>query len=207
MEHLKMLGLLAAASAALVVLVGASSAAATVLCKNNLKTASCSEPYAAETFLHGVLEGTATFDMGSESPTCTQSTFQMRVEKAGGAETSVSGPIPSFVWGPKGEGCNQITETLRNGRLEITHINNTDDGTVKGINTEFTLIYLGVFDCIYGMGGGTTLGTLTGGSPATLDVNAVMKEQEPQKFGCPDEPRLTGSYEITSPSPLYVIAS
>jgi hypothetical protein len=208
MKNLKMLGLLAVAAAALMALIGASTASATVLCKNNLKTSSCSEPYAAETFLHGVLEGTTTFEMTNAEVlgTCTQSTFQMRVENAGGAETPVSGPIPSFTWGIKGEGCNQITETLRNGRLEITHISNTDDGTVKGINTEVTLAIFGT-DCIYGMGTGTDIGTLTGGSPATLDVNAVLNEQEPKRFLCPDDIRWTGSYEVTSPSPLYVIAS
>jgi hypothetical protein len=209
MKNLKMLGLLAVAAAALMALLGASTASATVLCKNNLKTSSCSEPYAAETFLHGVLEKNAIFEnaAGETLGSCTQSTFQMRVETAGGSGATVSGPIPSFTWGIKGEGCNQTTETLRSGRLEIHHINNTDDGTVTAFNTEVTLLVFGGVDCIYGAGAGIHFGTLTGGAPATLDVNAVLNEQEPKKFLCPDDIRLTGGYEITSPTPLYVIAS
>jgi hypothetical protein len=49
MKHLKMLGLAALAAAALTALIGAGTASATVLCKNNLNTTTCSEKYPAGT--------------------------------------------------------------------------------------------------------------------------------------------------------------
>jgi hypothetical protein len=200
------LGLAVMAVLACMAFVGASSASATKFCKNNTSTVTCSEPYASETQVHSVLTGTASFEMttGEVLASCTASTLQLRVENAGGAEATVSGPISSLTWGFTGEGCGQVTETLRPGRLEFHQIANTNNATATASKTQITSHMLGV-SCIYEAGTALDIGVLTGGNPAILDVNAVLTKTE-SGFLCPEDMRWTASYEVTSPTPLYVTA-
>lgn len=206
MKHLKTLALAVMAVLACMAFIGAGSASATRFCKNNASTLTCSEPYAAETQVHSILTGTTSFEAteGSVLARCTVSTFQLRVENAGGSESTVSGPISSLTWGISGEGCEQVTETIRSGRLEFHQIVNTDNATVTATNTEVTFKFAGV-SCVYGAGTGLDVGVLTGGNPATLDVNAVLAKTG-GSFVCPSDVRWTASYEVTSPTPLYVTA-
>lgn len=206
MKHLKTLTLAVMAVLACMACVGAGSASATKFCKNNASTLTCSEPYAAETQVHAIVTGTTSFETtaGETTAKCTVSTFQMRVEKAGSSSETVAGPISSLTWGINGEGCEQVTETVRSGRLEFHQITNTDNATVTGSKTQITIHMFGV-SCIYEAGTGLDVGVLTGGNPATLDVNAVLTKTE-SSFLCPEDMRWTASYEVTSPTPLYVTA-
>lgn len=199
-----MLTLVVMAILACMACIGAGSASATKFCKNNASTLTCSEPYASETQVHSILTGTTSFENteGSVLARCTVSTFQLRVENAGGSEATVSGPISSLTWGISGEGCEQVTETIRSGRLEFHQIANTDNATVTAINTEVTFRWAGV-SCIYGVGTGLDVGVLTGGNPATLDVNALLTRTG-GSFLCPNDAIWKASYEVTSPKPLYV---
>lgn len=206
MRHLKMLALAVTAVLACMACIGAGSASATKFCKNNANTTTCSEPYAGETQVHSVLTGTTSIETteGVALASCTFSTIQSRVENAGGAEATVSGPISSLAWGLPGEGCDKVVETLRPGRLEFHYIASTDNATVTAKNTEVTFKIEGI-SCTYGAGEGVDLGTLTGGNPATLDVNALLTKTA-GSFLCANDMRWTATYEVTSPTPLYVTA-
>jgi hypothetical protein len=166
MKHLKTLVLAVMGALVCIACIGAGSASATKFCKNNASTLTCSEPYASETQVHSILTGSAAFEetSGTIDASCTVSTLQLRVESEGGAEATVSGPISSLTWGNNGEGCEQVTETVRSGRLEFHQIVNTDNATVTGTNTEVTFRAFGV-SCIYGAGTGLDVGVLTGGQP------------------------------------------
>jgi len=87
------------------------------------------------------------------------------------------------------------TDTLTPGSLSIAAT-----GLVTGAGSVWTTNFGGV-SCRYGTGGGTSLGTLTTGK---LVVNAVINEQEPKSFICPDTTKMVANYTVTSPHDLTV---
>jgi hypothetical protein len=88
--------------------------------------------------------------------------------------------------------------TTLTGRLTIG-----SGGILGAISVEVKITVFGT-SCYYGTGAGTTLGTLVGGAPATLKVNTVVNEQEPQSFLCLNDARWEATFTVTSPSSLYV---
>jgi cytoskeletal protein CcmA (bactofilin family) len=201
MKYLKILGLAAIAAAALMAFAG--SASATVLCANNASTTACSSKYAAGTVIESSLSASATLETtgGTVLDTCTGGKVNGKVENAGSSTTTVSGKITSLTW----EGCTKETKTLANGELEIHWISGTDNGTLTAKNTQVTVN--GLFEgesCIYGAGAGTDLGTVVGGTNATLLISALVPRQTGSGFLCPAETRWTASYKVTAPNPLYV---
>jgi hypothetical protein len=205
MKYLKMLGLVVAAAAALTALIGAGTASATVLCKNNLSTEKCSEPYPVGTV------GTASLATGSSATietlegtvlnTCTGSSVKETLKNAGSATTTVTGTIAasSITW----TGCTRAATTLTGGESELHWIAGTDNGTItaKGfemkINTPFG-------DCVYSLG--STMkdwGTVIGGAPGSLTVNAIVTKISGL---CPNEARITAKYTNTEPKAGYVTA-
>jgi hypothetical protein len=222
MKYLKMLGLAAVAAMALMAVVGASTASATELYQ--VTPGGVKDTLGYGTTLHATLEpGTSaalTDTAGNPIDTCTTSTVHgtIGVEDAGGVKTGVGssttttvGKIGSLTWGASGDPCTaEVTNTTVKGELEIHHIAGTDNGTVTGKGNVVTIKIFGI-SCLYGTGAGTTLGTLTGKTSATehatMDINAVINEQEPKQFICPDTGRWIGSYVVTSPTAVYVQAS
>jgi hypothetical protein len=152
---------------------------------------STGETVPAETVLKASLEsGTAnqsTTDGKSLVDTCTGSTAEGAVKPYSGSTTTVS--LSSLTW----SGCTVTTDTLTNGSL---HINTS--GTVTGSGSVVTENYGGV-SCRYGTGTGTHLGTLNTGK---LAINAVINEQEPKSFICPDTTKWVVNYVFTSPHDL-----
>ena len=146
----------------------------------------------------------STTDGSSIVDTCSGSTLEASTAAAEGAPLTAS--ITALTWGPT---CSVTTHTLTNGSLSITHIPGTDNGTLSASGTTWT-VNLGV-SCRYGFGGGTHLGTITGETStakhARIDINAVIKEQEPKQFMCPDTTRWVANYTITSPTVLNVRSS
>jgi hypothetical protein len=190
MKHLKMLGLAAIAALGLLAFVGAGTASATTLFKDAAKT----EAYGAGTEIKSTLApGTsALLKSGSVTiATCTESSVAGTTANATGV--TVGGEITSLTWG----GCSQTTHTLANGSLSID-----SEGNVTGKGNSVTLGVFGT-SCVYGTGEGVKLGTLTGGSPAVLKINAQIPRIA-GGFLCPSPGTWTAEYIVTSPSPLYV---
>jgi hypothetical protein len=195
----KRLGLAALAAMALMAFLGASSAAATELFAKG-------ETLEAGTTIHGTLTaGTSTLsttDGKTLVDTCTGSTIDGTTSNAEGEFVNIS--IGSLTW----SGCSVTTDTLTNGSLSISWTEGLN-GTLTGAGSVVTANFAGV-SCRYGTGSGTHLGTVTGTmgnegeTGGLMDVNAVINEQEPKHFICPDTTRWQASYGVINPAPFYV---
>jgi hypothetical protein len=183
MKYVKMLGLAAMAAMALMAF-GAGTASASTLYSTGVKVAEGTELHA--TLESGTTATLSTTDGKTLVDTCSSSTVKGKVSYPGGV---ASGAIESLTWG----GCTVTTDTLTNGSLSINN-----SGAVTGSGSVVTVNFGGV-SCRYGTGGGTALGTLTTGK---LAVNAVINEQAPTSFICPDTTKWVANYTVTSPHDL-----
>jgi hypothetical protein len=131
--------------------------------------------------------------------TCTSSTVSGKTTNKGGdgAGEPVTGNIETLDWG----GCIAPTKTFVNGSLSVEGTG-TGNGTVSGSESKVTVGIFGV-SCIYGTGTAILLGTVTGGEPATVDINAAIHLQE-GGFLCPTTTKFTATYTITKPNRLFV---
>lgn len=202
MKYVKTLGLAVTAAAALMALVGAGTASATVICKNNLNTETCSEPYAIGT------EGTAsvpaggsislTTTTGETLDQCTGSTVTGKLQSQG-KELPALSEQTSFTF----SSCTFPTNTLKPGLGELTWIKGTDNGTLvtKGVEVTINTALFG--SCVYGTGTGTDMGTTVGGNPGRLEANAAIKKVG-GGFACPETTKFTGTYVATNPTNAWV---
>lgn len=212
MRYIKMLGLAAVAAAALMAFVGAGTASATTLCKTVPDASGNCEAawhYPVGTTIHATQEPGTTANLentsGSTLDTCTESTIHGVTTTTGSATETVKGHIDAISWGSGTTPCTATTDTLALGTLEVHAELPHGRGTLTGAGSKVTVNIFGV-SCVYGTGTGTDLGTVTGGNPATIDVNAVIKKEE-GGFLCPETTKWTASYIVTSPKPLYVATS
>lgn len=89
-------------------------------------------------------------------------------------------------------------DVLKNGSLSVAA-----DGTVTGFGSEVTFSTLGT-SCVYGFApGGTKLGTLNGGTTASLLLNAQIRKIS-GGFTCADPATWSGEYTVTTPDTLLV---
>jgi hypothetical protein len=190
---------------ALTALAGVGTATATVLCKNNNNTATCSERYPVGTEFKTHLTGTAVMTTTFKNISCEEASGEGKLESEG---SSTETP-----WG-KGTGtygkCNCEVKVLATGTLEVHHIAGTDNGTVTFKGTEVTASCATIFGsvhCIYSTGTGTDLGTLTSGSPASADFEGANIPRLSTNGLCAEKANLDATFEITTPNPLYVAAS
>jgi hypothetical protein len=204
MKYLKMLGLAAVAAMALMA-IGAATASATELDK--VTSGGAKDKLVVGDTLHVSQDVGATINLtdtaGNPIDTCKESTAHGKITNAGGAGATVVGAIEKLTWG----GCTSPTTTLVPGELEVHGIAGTDNGTVTGKGTIVTISVFGV-SCRYGTGAGTDLGILTGNTSssghATMDINAILFEQPPDVFLCPNSGKWIGTYTVTTPTGLYV---
>jgi hypothetical protein len=128
--------------------------------------------------------------------TCKSSELKAKTETAAGA--TVTAPVSELTF----TGCSHKATVLKPGKIHISWIPETTNGTVKSSEAEITYesTIFGI-SCVYKTGAGATLGTLTGGGSgghATIDINAVMTSTL-----CGDV-SMTGFYSVTSPTGLVV---
>jgi hypothetical protein len=217
MKYVKMLGLAAVAAAALMAFVGASTASATVLCKTNVvgtptgTTCPANQAYPAGTEIHMVSEGNVVLTTGSEITeiTCRHSTMKGITRNEGSATETVKGSVEAknVTW----EECSTPNgactySTIKGGTLEIHWIEGTHNGTLAFNGLEVTSSCASIFGnihCIYELAE-EDLGTLTGGNPATVDVESAPINNVSTSSLCPTGPKLDAKYKITTPEPLYV---
>jgi hypothetical protein len=197
MKYLKMISL--AALAAMALTAFASSASATVL-------TSGSETLGIGTKIEASLKSGGSSYLkttgGSTLNTCTSGSVSGSITNAGGSSATVVGSVPKT--GLVFSNCISTVHTESGGTLEIHNITGTTNGTVTASgfvlnNTIFSTT------CLYESGTGKHLGTLVGGTPATLSINITVKESqlEPKPI-CPDEAVWTADYTVTNPSNLVV---
>jgi hypothetical protein len=184
MKYVKMLGLAAMAAMALMAFGAGSASAATLY--------STGVPVPAGTTVHAELEAgdeaiQANTPLSMIVEHCAASTVKGVTSNTSG--TTVTGNISTLQWGV----CHSTTDTLTNGTLHVD-----SSGTVTGSGSVVTVNFGGV-SCRYGTGAGTHLGTLKTGK---LAINAVINEQAPTSFICPDTTRWAAHYVVTSPHDL-----
>jgi hypothetical protein len=208
MKYVKILGLAAVAAMALMAFLGASSASATVLCTTPNETEGCTMPYPAGTEIHASLKAGTSAELTDTSgeileDTCTASTVKGTTGNGGSSSTTVSGTTSVLTFGVAGTTPCKNTTTVLNGvgNLEIHWISGTDNGTLTASGFEVT-VNAGI-SCIYGASTGIDLGKVTGGAPATMDVEAVVKKVG-GSFLCPSDALWNATYVVTSPHALYV---
>jgi hypothetical protein len=154
------------------------------------------------TTINASLIGSASLENTAGEPldTCTGGTVHGKTATTGGPNETVSGPISEITW----TGCTDPTTTLKGGTLEIHHIPNTTKGTLTSSGAEVTINNSVIGSCIYGTGTATDLGILETG---VLNIEAVVFEQEPKRFFCPDHAVWDAEYQVTTPHDLVVEAS
>ena len=208
MKYLKMLGLAGVAALALTAFVGADSASATLLCKvkptGTPKGETCpvAQVWGKGTPIGGkppagkkvLLKNTT----GETLVECGTSTVEGETETQGSETEPVHGKLSTLDFGE----CNHTVDTLVNGELEINTISSEPgNGTVTDRKSEVTSSILGV-SCTYGAGSGVDIGTLVGGEPATISVNAVLNKTA-GSFLCPTDARWETSYVLSKPEKLW----
>jgi hypothetical protein len=203
MRYLKMLALVAMATAGLMAFVGASSASAGVLCKT--ETDPCNNRVKKnETVSSQTQTGKAAFiNTGLKNIECEKSTLAGEVTKEGG-----KGEVPEVaVQTLSFTNCKCEVMVLKKGTYYMSHIAGTFDGRPFGTGQEIATqcVILGVqVKCVYSTNN-TLLGELQKGNPAVIELNAKLQlvpaSSEP---GCEETATWTGFYEVTTPKPLYV---
>jgi len=185
MKYVKMLGLAAAAVAALMAFVGASTASATVLCKvegekgaTGLTGTTCpaEKAYPKGTEIHAVLDpgtGPAKLTTAFKNIECEESTVSGKTSNEGSATETVTGSVEVLTFGK----CNCEVNVIKKGTLEVHWINVLDknengeviaetgghNGTLTSNGAEVTAqcnTIFGAVHCIY-VTENTDLGTAT----------------------------------------------
>ena len=187
----------ATAAMMLMAVIGVASASATVLCAEST-TSECTSDGGPVINASLTKASKISNTEGSVLDECTSGTLVGAPSNIGSSTETVSGPIGELTWAS----CTKTTDTISSGELEIHWISGTDNGTVTGKNNSVTALISGV-SCTYGTGTGTDLGTLEGGSPATINVSAVLAKTA-GGFLCPASVKWTATYSVTSPQPLDV---
>jgi hypothetical protein len=183
MKHIKMLGLAVMAAAAFMAFTGSASAQ------------TLTSP--AGTEYTGTIEATASGSLllkaGFANITCTSSTVAGKVTTNN--NTHAAGAISTLTY----SNCGSATvDTLKTGELTIQK----STGAVSGSGSEVTVAVFGT-SCVYGTKTGTALGTLTGGTPAKMTINANLPLIS-GGFGCANPANWSGSYTVTNPKTLLV---
>jgi hypothetical protein len=181
MKHLKIPGLTVMAVAALMAFSG--NASATVL------TSPAGTEYTGT--LSWSLTGSLLLQGGFAELTCTASTMSGTLETN---TTSAGEKLSTLTY----SNCGSATvDVLKTGSLSIA-----PNGTVSGSGTETTFSVFGT-SCVYGTTTNTTLGTLTGGTTASLQINASSPKIA-GGFACANPAKWTGKYTVTTPDTLLV---
>jgi len=196
MKHVKMLGLLVMAAASLMAFASSASA-------NPILTKSAG---VAATEIHATLEkGTSAVLEAGIKDTCTVSTVKGPITTNN--TEHAAGAITTLTFGEAGTVCTQDTTVIAAGSLTVKE-NANGTGTVysEGSDVEVKVTSLGIV-CHYGAGTGKIdIGTLTFGTPATMDINAPeLPRLEPSnKTFCAATGKWTGSYVVTTPGTLLL---
>jgi hypothetical protein len=169
------------------------------------------EAYPKETEIHAVNEGNLVLTTGSEFTeiTCKTGTIIGKTSNQGSETESVAGSVEAknLTWRECStpNGACTVT-TAKGGTVEVSWIEGTHNGTLTSNGAEITSncsSIFGTIHCIY-KPKTADLGTLTGGSPATGDIESTPITIVSTSGLCPSEPKWDAKYEITAPKPLYV---
>ncbi len=194
MKHLKMFGL-AALAAALMAFVAVGTASATIIENGGGKLATGA-------LITAESEGTTELHPPIGSINCKKSHVEGKTSnEGGGTGVNVTGNIEALSFSE----CNATVTVLQKGTLSIAWTSGSN-GTLSGTGQQVTVVYLG-FHCIFSTNN-TKLGTVTGGTTATLDIEATIPRTGGSSGAfCGSTAQWTGSYSVSTPDTLNVTNS
>jgi len=200
---LKLLGLAAVAAMALTAFFGAGSASATTLCTQTETPCAAGNQYTLtqDNIIEASLEAGTTAVLkntsGSIEDTCNTSSIKAELTNSGGAAATVAGKVTEIAFG----GCTNTTSVNNAATctFEVHNVANTDHGTLTGSGCTVGVVAFG-FPCWWSAANGTHLGTVTGGSMATLDIKAVVQRVDQSSFLCPSTAIWEANYTVTKPT-------
>jgi hypothetical protein len=188
MKYVRILGLSAVIAAALMAFAGTASA--------DLVTSPAGTTYTGT--LKAEAEGHTVIDNPIAKIECA-STFEGKVESHG-AGVEASGKTANLTF----TGCTNswhVTVTVFGAFGVVWSSNFVGVFAMVGVIIEVTRF--GV-TCRYSAGSGTKVGTLTGGTPATLDISASLPFHSGSPLCGEGTTAWTGSYKLTTPTSLFV---
>jgi hypothetical protein len=201
MKYLKILGLAAIAAAALMAFAG--SASATEL------TSPAGTMVTTGTTISSSSEGEAVLDSLVGEIKCA-STVEGTTSNTGGTGESVEGSISTLDFTGCTDGADVTVVSGRTGTLKITSAGG-GTGTLESTGAEVTVEVFGAH-CIFKTSS-TVLGTVTSSTEpkageftdATLDISARIPRSGGRSGAlCGSTAPWTGSYKVTSPTPLFI---
>lgn len=215
MKNLKILGLTFMASLAFTTLSGVPLAHATKLCSDRASQSNlpCPHPLPYNTtFATTMFPGEAVIEVPTGRISCKRSTMPGNLSSNGGywayirnsnltfSECNMGGSFCSSVW------------SLEYGSLgiewvgETQYLNYWGNGTVYGSGQRLQVTCLN-YPCVYETAAWTHLGTLPSGWFPKIYINAKLKYIAGNETWCRGSSGTAtwrGTYEITSPNPVYV---
>lgn len=206
MRNVKMLGLLAIAAMALTASIAVPSASADLLCKtqpvadsNGNEKCPSGQTYPVGTVINASLTSTLNLKSSMGTISCTSSTWSAKLTSEGSPlYTLPEAEVTGYTFG----GCNFPIEALRFGKMKFAYWGKGGQGYIEHQGLELRMIYLGQ-PCTYQIYKNSTPRTfaVTGGNPAQATENAGWARTS--GTGCPNTLEVSGTYSITSPTPLY----
>ena len=192
MKYVKILGLLAVAAAALMAFAGSASA--------DSATSPTGTTYTGEIVAEA--EGHAVLDNPIAKIECASKVSG--TISGHGAGKAVSGTISSLTFGsPVGTCTDEWHVTVVNaGSLSVNGITGSYNGDAFSTGATVEATRFGI-TCRYATNN-TTIGTVTGGSPATLDISASIPFHSGSIFCGSGATAWTGNYKVTTPGSLYI---
>jgi hypothetical protein len=199
MKHLKMLGAVAVAAAALTALAGVGTASADFICTES--NTPCGKAIASlESSLIG---GTVRIkdESGTVISTCTGSKLNVKKEFEG-VGVRVGGAVTALTW----TGCTASTVTVASGQIMIENKKGTTNGTLFSGKAGEIQITVGTLlgSCVFTTGLGTDLGAFAGGINAAFQINAPLTRVSGPCLG---KATWEGEYQVTNHTAVYVHAS
>jgi hypothetical protein len=210
MRYIKTLGPAAVVAVALMAFVGAGTASATVLCKKPGEgtttgtTCPTGQAYEAKAIFDAKVESMTepvTLKIPFKTMDCFESTIKGSLTSAGGEKQAVSISAEVLALAT----CPCTLAVLSPGTYNIEWNSGTHSGTVTSSGVEITVecerLPKEWVHCVYKTEN-TDLGTLKGGEPAKLEINASL----PRKFPLAPcgEMIWEGNYTVMAPTVLYV---
>lgn len=202
MKYVKILGLLAVAAAALMAFAGIASATTVTSPTGTTYGTGSKFP------IHATSEGHAILHNPIAKIEC-PSTVTGNLSKnpgethAGGTTTAATGPITALSFEPCTNSWHVTVDV--NGYLEVLSDGKagTYDGTVYSEGTTVKSTRFGI-ECFYSTGETTKIGTLIGGTPAKMVIEASIPLHGGSGLCGSGATVWTGTYKVTTPGSLFV---
>jgi hypothetical protein len=177
--------------------------ASVALCKANESPCVEANRYASGTSVSAALKSSTTLSLkttgGETINSCTGSSLTGKVTAAGGPSERAAIDVSSASF----SGCtNTLSAEGLSWHSEIVRPEGSGNGTETFSNLSLKTVYAGV-SCVYG---GSAAFSVTGAAEAELATKEASLAKTSGGFFCPSTAKLTATYTLKAPAPLYLTA-